>query len=107
VALVAAVLLMGIVVLVAVVVVDILVVRVHFRVVKLGAEVDLTTTEQINLILAVFGKAMDRWLSPTVLVCALHQLQKQPLTVMSMLPSLQESRTPVAAAEPWKHQIFH
>ena len=52
--------------------VDILVVRVRFRVVTPEAEVDLTTTEQINLILAVFGKAMGRWLSPIVLVCALN-----------------------------------
>ena len=86
--------------------VDILVVRVHFRVVTAAEAVELTTTEQINLIWAVFGKAMGRWLSPTVLVCALTPLRKQPITVMSMLPFLHELITPMGAAGPWKHPIF-
>ena len=102
----AAVLLMGILVLAAAVAAATQEVLDQIVIVIAAAAAVPTTMGQINLVLAVFGKAMDRWLLPIALVSALNLRLWWPITVTWILPLLQEPITPMAAAAPWKLPIF-
>ena len=52
-------------------------------------------------------RAMVKWSLPIALVSALNLRLWWPITIMLMLPLLQEPIIPMAAAAPWKLLIFH